>query len=58
MFDLRELSLLQDTFRLSVSVFQSLGLSPRVSEMEPNETFVTSRGPQTPGSVRRSFSQR
>jgi hypothetical protein len=29
MFDLRERSLLQDTFRLSVSrVFQSVGLSP------------------------------
>jgi hypothetical protein len=42
MFDLRERLLLQDTFRLSVSrVFQSAGLSPMVSEMDPIGTFVT-----------------
>jgi hypothetical protein len=52
MFDLRERSLLQDTFRLSVSrVFQSVGLSPMVSD--PIGTFVTDRGPQTSCSVRR-----
>jgi hypothetical protein len=42
------------TFRLSVSrVFQSVGLSPMVSEMNPNGPLFTYRGLQTPGSVRR-----
>jgi hypothetical protein len=57
MFEMRQKSLLTDKFRASVlRVFQSVGLSPIITETDPIGTFLTYRGPTTPGTFLRSSS--
>jgi hypothetical protein len=54
MFEMRQKSLLTDKFR--ASVFQSVGLSPIITETDEIGTFLTYRGPTTPGTFLRSSS--
>jgi hypothetical protein len=57
MFEMRQNSLLTGKFRASVlQVFQSVGLSPIITETDPIGTFLTYRGPTTPGTFLRSSS--
>ena len=56
MFEMREQSLLNDSFKHSLSrVFQSVGLAPIVSSTDPVGTYALYRGPHTPSSLQKRF---
>jgi hypothetical protein len=49
MFEMRQQSLMSDSFKLSLSrVFQSVGLAPIFSSTDTIPTYALYRGPQTP----------